>query len=50
MKNAYNIRNLVLAEHSLERNIVPDAKRIEIFAPFPWKAQPDTLWKDLVHL
>jgi len=50
MENAYNIRKLVLAEHSLKRNIVPDAKRIEIFAPFPWKAQPDTLWKDLFHL
>ena len=43
MKTAYNVKKLVLAEPSLKRNIVPDAKRIKNFAPLPWRTQPDSL-------
>ena len=50
MKTAYNVKKLVLAEPSLKRNIVPDVKRIENFAPPPWRTQPDALWRDLSHL
>ena len=50
MKTAYNVKKLVLAEPSLKRNIVPDAKRIKNFAPLPWRTQPDSLWRDPSHL
>jgi len=49
METAYNIENTSLAEHSLKRNIVPHAKRIENFAPLPWRAQPDSLWRHLPY-
>jgi len=47
MKTAYNGKNLLLAEHSLKRNIVPNAKRIENFTPLSWRAQPDSLLRNL---
>ena len=50
MKTVYDMENIALAEPSLKRNIVPDVKRIENFAPPPWKTQPDALWRDLSHL
>ena len=50
MKTVYNMENIALAEPSLKRNIVPDVKRIENFAPPPWRTQPDALWRDLSHL
>src|SRR4030043_2191561 len=43
METLYNGKNLVLAEHSLKRNIVPDAKRSENFTSLPWRAQSDSL-------
>ena len=49
MEIAYNIKNTALAEPSLKRNIVPTAKKIEIFAPFPWRTQPDSLWGHLPY-
>src|SRR4030043_2288347 len=47
MEILYNGKNLVLAEHSLKRNIVPDAKRSENFTCLPWGAQSDSLWGHL---
>jgi hypothetical protein len=47
MEPAYNIKNIAPAEPSLKRNIVPHAKRVENFAPLPWRAQPDSLWRHL---
>ena len=50
MEIKYYIDKTSPAEHSLKRNIVPDVKRIENFAPPPWRTQPDALWRDLSHL
>jgi len=47
METVYNVENIALAEPSLKRNIVPNAKRIENFAPLAWRAQPDSLWRHL---
>jgi hypothetical protein len=44
MKITYNCDKSSLAEPSLKRNIVPDAKRTENFTSLPWRAQPDSFW------
>jgi len=49
MITVYNGKNLVLAEHSLKRNLVPDAKRSENFTSLPWRAQSDSLWGHLPY-
>src|SRR3989304_2609124 len=49
MKIAYNCDKTSLAEHSLKGNIVPDAKRTENFTSRPWRAQPDSLRRNLSY-
>src|SRR3989304_2240089 len=49
MKIAYNCDKTSLAEHSLKGNIVPDAKRTENFTSLPWRAQPDSLRRNLSY-
>src|SRR4030067_1836404 len=49
MKITYNCDKSSLAEHSLKRNIVPDAKRTENFTSLPWRAQSDSLWGHLPY-
>jgi hypothetical protein len=49
MKITYNCDKSSLAEHSLKRNIVPDAKRTENLTSLPWRAQPDSLWGHLTY-
>src|SRR4030043_893149 len=49
MKITYNCDKSFLAEHSLKRNIVPDAKRSKNCTSIPWRAQPDSLWGHLPY-
>ena len=50
MKTIYNISNkTALAEPSLKRNIVPDAKRNQNFTHFRGRAQSHSLWRYLSH-
>jgi hypothetical protein len=47
MKIAHNCGKTSLAEPSLKRNIVPDAKKTEHFTPLPWRTHPILLCGDL---
>src|SRR3972149_1470289 len=49
METLYNLDKTPPAEHSLKRNIVPDAKRSENFTYLPWRAQSDSLWGHLPY-
>jgi hypothetical protein len=49
MEIKYYIDKTSPAEHSLKRNIVPDAKRTENFTSLPWRTQSDSLWRDLPY-
>jgi hypothetical protein len=49
METQYNLDKTPSAEPSLKRNIVPNAKRSEIFTSLLWRAQPDSLCGHLAH-
>ena len=49
MQIKYYIDKTPPAEHSLKRNIVPDAKRTENFTSLPWRTQSASLWRHLPY-
>ena len=49
MEIKYYIDKTSPAEHSLKRNIVPDAKRTENFTSLPWRTQSASFWRHLPY-